>query len=100
MKRRLALILPLLAAIVAWVGAVRAAQDRSAAAKTEKTELPLEMTETLEFETDEGTWISLDVTPDGQAIVFELLGDLYRVPLAGGEAVRFRADASRGLGVA
>ncbi|MBA3297396.1 MAG: PD40 domain-containing protein, partial [Acidobacteria bacterium] len=48
----------------------------------------LESTKKLEFETDEGTWISLDVTPDGQSIVFELLGDLYRVPIAGGDATR------------
>src|SRR5262249_30555416 len=34
----------------------------------------------------EGTWISLDVAPDGKSIVFELLGDLYVVPIEGGEA--------------
>ena len=41
---------------------------------------------TIEFTTDEGTWVSLDVSPDGKTIVFELLGDLYTVPIAGGEA--------------
>jgi Tol biopolymer transport system component len=58
------------------------------AKKLDKNELPLDPVRTLEFETDEGTWISLDVAPDGQSIVFELLGDLYRVPMAGGSASR------------
>ena len=56
--------------------------------KADKNELPLEMAGTLEFETDEGTWISLDVLPDGKGLVFELLGDLYRLPIEGGDATR------------
>ncbi|HVF51139.1 MAG TPA: amidohydrolase family protein [Pyrinomonadaceae bacterium] len=41
---------------------------------------------TVEFDTDEGTWMSCDVSPDGQSIVFDLLGDIYRMPIAGGRA--------------
>jgi Tol biopolymer transport system component/imidazolonepropionase-like amidohydrolase len=44
--------------------------------------------DTVRFDTDEGTWMNLDVSPDGQWIVFDLLGDIYRVPLAGGTAER------------
>lgn len=33
--------------------------------------------------TDEGTWMSVDVSPDGQTIVFDLMGDLYTMPIAG-----------------
>ncbi len=44
--------------------------------------------ESVAFTTDEGTWLHLDVHPDGQRLVFSLLGDLYLLPLAGGEAAR------------
>src|SRR5207302_1675559 len=50
--------------------------------------LPLTPTRPLRFTTDEGTWVSLDVSPDGTTIVFELLGDLYTIPIAGGKATR------------
>ena len=52
--------------------------------------LPLKPTRTVDFTTSEGTWISLDVSPDGQTIVFELLGDLYTLPVAGGETHHLR----------
>ncbi|MGB5484850.1 amidohydrolase family protein [Parasphingorhabdus sp.] len=37
---------------------------------------------------DEGSWIDVDVSPDGQSIVFALLGDIYTMPIAGGKPVR------------
>lgn len=49
-------------------------------------DLPLEPTRTLRFATDEGTWISTDVSPDGGTLIFDLLGDLYVLPIEGGEA--------------
>lgn len=36
--------------------------------------------------TDEGTWMSLDVSPDGKEIVFDMLGDIYIMPVSGGKA--------------
>jgi len=50
--------------------------------------LPLKTTRKVSFTTDEGTWMSLDVSPDGKQIVFDLLGDLYTVPSTGGDAKR------------
>ena len=38
------------------------------------------------IEVDEGTWMAVDVSPDGKEIAFDLLGDLYVVPAGGGEA--------------
>src|SRR5947207_15587991 len=50
--------------------------------------LPLKTTRTIDFTTSEGTWISLDVSPDGHTIVFELPGGLYLLPRAGRDARR------------
>ncbi len=65
-----------------------------APADSAKSEKPWKVTDehgpsrTLAFDTDEGTWLALDVHPDGRQIVFSLLGDLYLLPIAGGEARR------------
>jgi imidazolonepropionase-like amidohydrolase/Tol biopolymer transport system component len=40
----------------------------------------------ISFITDEGTWMDLDVSPDGKTIVFDLLGDIYTMPITGGKA--------------
>ena len=48
--------------------------------------LPLVPARHFQFDEHEGTWMSLDVSPDGKTIVFELLGDIYRMSIAGGEA--------------
>ncbi len=44
----------------------------------------------ISFTTDEGTWMSLDVSPDGQTIVFDMLGDIYTMPFSGGKAKALR----------
>jgi Tol biopolymer transport system component/imidazolonepropionase-like amidohydrolase len=44
---------------------------------------PLGPTGTIEFDTSEGTWMNVDVSPDGAEIVFDLLGDIYVMPIAG-----------------
>lgn len=47
---------------------------------------PFGPTSEVQFTTDEGTWMSLDVSPDGTTIVFDMMGDLYTIPVGGGEA--------------
>jgi Tol biopolymer transport system component len=40
------------------------------------------------IDTDEGTWMDVDVSPDGRTIAFTLLGDIYTMPIAGGSPTR------------
>jgi imidazolonepropionase-like amidohydrolase/Tol biopolymer transport system component len=58
------------------------AQEKKDDKKWDITE-PFGPTTKIEFETSEGTWMNVDVSPDGKQIVFDLLGDLYVMPLAG-----------------
>lgn len=50
--------------------------------------LPLKAERKININTDEGTWMSLDISPDGKTIVFDMLGDLYLLPIEGGNAKR------------
>ena len=40
-------------------------------------------TSQVEFDTNEGTWMNVDVSPDGRQVIFDLLGDIYVMPIAG-----------------
>ena len=69
--------------------------------------LPLAVDRWVPIDMTEGSWISLDVSPDGETIVFDYLGDLFTIPMAGGMATqlttgmafdaqpRFSPDGSR-----
>jgi len=62
-------------------------KDKKKKAKENKN-LPLKPERFYELKTDTGTWMSLDISPDGQKIVFDLLGDIYIMPITGGKANR------------
>jgi Tol biopolymer transport system component/imidazolonepropionase-like amidohydrolase len=68
-------------------------QEEKKDAKKEEG-LPIKPETKIEFTTDEGTWMSLDVSPDGRTIAFDLLGDLYTVPVSGGAATRIAGGIS------
>ncbi len=44
----------------------------------------------VSFNTNEGTWMNIDVSPNGETIVFDLLGDIYALPIDGGTAIPVR----------
>jgi imidazolonepropionase-like amidohydrolase/Tol biopolymer transport system component len=46
------------------------------------------------IKTDEGTWMDVDVSPDGQTIAFTLLGDIYTLPVSGGTPKRISEGLS------
>ena len=54
-------------------------------------------TKDVRFATTEGTWLNLDVSPDGKEVVFDLLGDLYIMPITGGKARLLVGDAAMDL---
>jgi Tol biopolymer transport system component/imidazolonepropionase-like amidohydrolase len=64
--------------------------------KTWDVTQPRGKTKTIDFTVDEGTWMSVDVAPDRQWIVFDLLGHIYRLPIAGGTAT----SLTQGSGIA
>jgi Tol biopolymer transport system component len=41
---------------------------------------------TIAIDTTETTWSDVDVSPDGTTVVFDMLGDIYSVPISGGDA--------------
>lgn len=64
--------------------------DTSDSIKIEKKTkgLPLDPGRLVQLTTNEGTWISVDVSPSGKNIAFDLMGDIYQIPFAGGAAVQ------------
>ncbi len=76
----------LTATLLTPAGAQQDSTRRSGPATRPNRDLPLEPARTLSLDTDEGSWMSLDVSPDGGSIVFDLLGDIYLLPIAGGTA--------------
>ena len=52
----------------------------------EESDLPLKPEREVAFTVDEATWLSLDVSPAGDTLVLEILGDLYLLPIEGGKA--------------
>jgi len=64
------------------------AQDKKADAwDVNNPQLPFKE---VTINTKEGTWMSLDISPDGKLIVFDMLGDIFTMPITGGNATLIR----------
>ncbi len=75
-----------LALLALFVGTFAlAAEDSEEPAPWDVNDPPGE-SRSIPIDTTSGTWMSLDVSPDGRTIAFDLLGDIYVLPIAGGEA--------------
>jgi Tol biopolymer transport system component len=59
--------------------------------------LPLAPARAARFTTSEGTWMSVDVSPDGRTLVFDMLGDLYSMPIGGGAANRISSGIAHDM---
>ncbi len=47
---------------------------------------------TAKIDVRQGTWMNVDISPDGETLVFDLLGDIYTLPIEGGEATALMTD--------
>ncbi len=48
----------------------------------------------VDYDVTEGTWINLDISPDGKTVVFDLVGDIYKMPITGGNATLILGGAA------
>ena len=78
------------------MSAFGAASAQSAGSSSDKWDVnkSLGFDRTLDLQASEGTWMSVDVSPDGRWIAFDLLGDIYRIPIQGGNAERLTSGAA------
>lgn len=90
-------VLGLLAAPLLLVPSAATRRAAAPAPDTARAGLPLQPARWARFTTTKGTWISLDVSPDGQTLVFDLLGDLYTLPITGGTATRLTSGLAHDM---
>ena len=66
------------------MGSAPAASTRGTPDKWDVNAPPGMQTRQIRIDTAEGSWMNVDVSPDGRTIAFDLLGDIYTMPMAGG----------------
>ncbi len=73
----------LLGTLLALAATAHAAEE---AKKTWDVNSPPGERREIPIDVRSGTWMSVDVSPDGSRVLFDLLGDIYELPIAGGDA--------------
>jgi Tol biopolymer transport system component/imidazolonepropionase-like amidohydrolase len=91
MRKLLAAALGSSLAVTAWGQAIPVPPHPETLPKdsfvfTKYKDLPLKPNRTINLKTTEGTWTSVDISPDGKTLLFDLMGDIYTVPVSGGQA--------------
>lgn len=79
-----------MSAAIAALAAPSVAEDKKDEMKWDVAAPPMP-TRKISIDVDEGTWMNVDVSPDGRSIAFDLLGDIYTMPITGGSPVRIAA---------
>jgi imidazolonepropionase-like amidohydrolase/Tol biopolymer transport system component len=88
-------LLPLVVCVF-FISQLASAQTKKGKKSDSKEEKPWDVNtppgpfKSVNFDLSEGTWMNLDVSPDGNSIVFDLLGDIYSMPISGGDAKLIR----------
>jgi len=88
-KSIIALVVVLLFTPVLQAQEAEKTKSDSTKKEKKKQDLPLEVARRVPIKTNEGTWMSLDVSPDGKTIAFDFMGDIFTMPITGGKPVPF-----------
>ena len=62
-------------------------EDDTSSEKNWDVKNPQGVMKTISIDTEETTWSNLSISPDGESIIFDMLGDIYSVSIDGGNAV-------------
>ncbi len=89
-------MLPIAIGTLLGISVVCVAQEKKEEKKKWDVNNPGGPYKDVAFSVNEGTWMNLDVSPDGKELVFDLLGDIYTMPIPGPAF----AEPSAGKGVA
>jgi len=58
------------------------------AQRSSAQELPIKASRTVSLSINEGSYMNVDISPDGKTLAFDILGDLFAVPAQGGKATQ------------